>query len=450
VSGQELDVKRSWRAIRRHRKAVAACAIAGLLGGITLGAFFPPLHTATSLVVLPPPPVAAPDTTATAAHSVETQVLIATSEPVLASAGQNLDPPLDRETVNKRVEVTAVTRDVIEVQGQGTSEDEAIALTNAVTRIYLVFITTEQDLPGDLGDRSGARVLQAATTARGGSPFVHYGLFGLLGGLGGSLLGAVGVLAVARGDRRLRLRDEVANAVGIPVLGSVSSYPARDVTDWAELLEDYQPTALDAWSLQRVLHSLGVDTTARDSTDSDDAPDRRETGTVSVAVITFGRDDKALALGPQLAAFARSIGVATSLVVDARVAAVNALLGDPEADLAFDNAAAQAGNGYGPSKDRTAPALQINLIVVDPAEPHLADTHHTTAAIVGLSSGAVTGEELARLVVAAAATRREINGIVVADPEPTDRTTGRLPQLMRQGSSRLPAILTGTARKASR
>ena len=47
MSAQQLDVKKSWRAIRRHRLIVAAVAAAGLLCGVAAGFLVPPLHTAT-------------------------------------------------------------------------------------------------------------------------------------------------------------------------------------------------------------------------------------------------------------------------------------------------------------------------------------------------------------------------------------------------------------------
>jgi hypothetical protein len=71
----------------------------------------------------------------------------------------------------------------------------------------------------------------------------------------------------------------------------------------------------------------------------------------------------------------------------------------------------------------------------------------TTNTIVALSAGTVTAEELARLAVAAAADDRNIDGLVVTDPDPTDRTIGRVSQSMRRSSSRLPTLLTGTARR---
>ena len=118
---------------------------------------------------------------------------------------------------------------------------------------------------------------------------VHLGIFGLLGALIGAVAGSIGVLAKARGDRRLRLRDEIADAVGLPVLASVSSYRATDVSDWAYLLEHYSPTAVEAWSLRKTLHHLGLDVKGG-------APALADASSRSPS------DDKALPLGPQLAA----------------------------------------------------------------------------------------------------------------------------------------------------
>jgi hypothetical protein len=59
----------------------------------------------------------------------------------------------------------------------------------------------------------------------------------------------------------------------------------------------------------------------------------------------------------------------------------------------------------------------------------------------------VTAEELARLAVATVADDRTIDGLVVTDPDPFDRTIGRVAQSQRRTGSRLPTLLTGTARR---
>ena len=67
----------------------------------------------------------------------------------------------------------------------------------------------------------------------------------------------------------------------------------------------------------------------------------------------------------------------------------------------------------------------------------------TTATVLGVSAGAATAEQLARVAASAAADGREIAGILVADPDPADHTTGRLPQLARPAQRRMPTRVTG-------
>ena len=63
--------------------------------------------------------------------------------------------------------------------------------------------------------------------------------------------------------------------------------------------------------------------------------------------------------------------------------------------------------------------------------------------VLGVSAGTVTAEELARVAVSAATDGRDIAGILVADPDPADHTTGRLPELARPAQRRMPARVTG-------
>jgi hypothetical protein len=70
--------------------------------------------------------------------------------------------------------------------------------------------------------------------------------------------------------------------------------------------------------------------------------------------------------------------------------------------------------------------------------------------VVGVSAGAATAEQLARAAVVAAGDGRDITGILVADPEATDQTTGRVPRLARPARSRLPNRLRGIATEIKR
>ena len=73
--------------------------------------------------------------------------------------------------------------------------------------------------------------------------------------------------------------------------------------------------------------------------------------------------------------------------------------------------------------------MTVVVAVVDSRSPRVPDTMRTTATVLGVSAGAATADQLARAAMSAAVDGREVAGILVADPEPTDRTTGRIPQL---------------------
>jgi hypothetical protein len=80
--------------------------------------------------------------------------------------------------------------------------------------------------------------------------------------------------------------------------------------------------------------------------------------------------------------------------------------------------------------------------MVDSLAPNVGDTISTDTMVLGVSAGAATAEQLAR-VAASTADGRYLAGILVADPDPADPTTGRLPQLGRR--TQMPTRITGTA-----
>ena len=95
-------------------------------------------------------------------------------------------------------------------------------------------------------------------------------------------------------------------------------------------------------------------------------------------------------------------------------------------------------------------ALVIVVTVVDGRAPKMPDTMRTTATVIGVSAGAATAEQLARAAVVAGADGREITGILVADPDPTDQTTGRIPHMTRPAWRGLPNRLRGVVTEIKR
>ena len=77
-----------------------------------------------------------------------------------------------------------------------------------------------------------AQLLEPAMNATGTSLPIRLVLAGGLGALLGLLIGAVLTLALQRNDRRLLDRDEIANAIGVPVLTSIPVGHPSDAVGW--------------------------------------------------------------------------------------------------------------------------------------------------------------------------------------------------------------------------
>jgi hypothetical protein len=63
----------------------------------------------------------------------------------------------------------------------------------------------------------------------------------------------------------------------------------------------------------------------------------------------------------------------------------------------------------------------------------------TATTLLAVSAGTASADELARVAVSAAIDDRDISGILVANPDPDDNTTGQLPQLVKPARHRRPA-----------
>jgi hypothetical protein len=88
--------------------------------------------------------------------------------------------------------------------------------------------------------------------------------------------------------------------------------------------------------------------------------------------------------------------------------------------------------------------------VVDRQQPRVDETPRAAVTVLAISPGTATAEQLARFAVSAAADGRNIAGIIVADPDAADRTTGRLPQPARPTRRRMPTRINGTTTETRR
>jgi len=447
--GQEtLDLRRSLQLARRHKIVVVIFAVLGLLAGVGWTLHRPPMLSSEVLVnvVLPPSEQAAAPAQAGAASinpALATQMVIANSTLVLESALRTIDPSMSLETLQSRVQVTNVaSTSILTIRAEGKTAAQAKDTANAVANSYVAIINS-RNAPGG---QVQVRVLDPATTATGPSLFSRLPITGGLGALLGALVGAIIVLAFNRRDRRLRKRDEIADSIGVPVLASVRAVHPSSAAGWIKLLAHYEPGAVDAWRLRKALQFLGL---------ADVNLNGSQPGSSSLEVISLGSDSGALALGPQLAVFAASRGIPTALVVgpqqDVKAAAtLRAACAAPPPPSRPSSQLQVIVRDHDSGTRPPDAVLTVLVAVVDGQNPQVADTTRTTATVLGVSAGAVTAEQVARVAASAAAVGRDITGILVADPDADDHTTGRLPQVSRSAHRRGPTRMTGTTGETRR
>ena len=446
MSQQALDLRRSIQIVRRHKILVVIVVALGVLGGTAYAVLKPPMLTSTALIALPQSPLSAAPAAATSGTDpfTATQEVIAGTYQVLVNALPNVRPAMSVEHLRRDVQVGSPAPDIISINAKGKNAADAEATANAVANSYVAFVNSAKSPVGHVS----AQLLEPATSASGPARTERDVIFALLGAVAGILVGAIVALAIGRIERRLRDRDEIANSIGIPVFASFPVAHPSDAAGWTKLLEGYKPPAVDAYRLRQALQQLGA---ASLNGSNGSGRDR-----ASFTVMSLSSDPGALAIGPQLAVFAASQGIPTTLVIgpqqDAKATAtlrtacavpppasskrqsrLQAAVVDSDVDLPSDT------------------ALTVVVAVVDGQYPQVPDTLRTAATVLGVSAGAATAEQLARAAMSAALDGREIAGILVADPEPEDRTTGRIPQLQGPTHRRLlPTRLKGMTTEIKR
>jgi hypothetical protein len=507
MSYQVTDLRSTSATLRRRGRLLAAAALVGLAAGVAYVIVEPPPVTSTSLVILP-----------TAADGgsnsdVETQVRIVLSSTILERAGQKVAPALPTRRVEKMVDVSAPTNQIIQIDATSTDPAKAETLSQAVADSYVRYVSDtarevttaaladltlrrdhlqgqfsqlqkeiaaatqrqKQSSPASPEGREEARllaelrtqqanialqvdkvdekiatgapvgstagtgtsVIQHATEARGPSQTVRLLVWGPVGALVCTIVAAAVVLLAARRDPRMRLRDEIADAVGSPVLAAVRSRPQRSAAGWSTLLETYEATPAEAWAFRRLL---------RDSVPADRKGESHSAGKLdhpkSLTVVSLSGDRRGIAIGPQLAAFASSLGVATRLVAATGHETAATLW----AACANDHqVAARPALYVGDVPDVEAIDLTIILVVLDRTQPRLSAPSASDAVILAVAAGTATEHEFARVAVAVDDAGRRIDGIVVADPDQSDLTSGRHLMDERSRQLALPVRLTGVA-----
>ena len=376
MSGQALDLRRSAQIVRRHKTLVGAVTALGLLAGAAYTALTPASYLSSALITLSP------------SVSVASQTVVVTGAPVLSLALPSIKPGISLDTLNSRVQASRAAADLMSVSAVGTTPAQAVETANAVARSYVAYVSSANNLVGQLP----AQVFQPATLATGTALPRRLFYAAGPGVLAGLLIGIIIALALGRNDRRLRERDEIADSIGVPVLASVRGRRPTKAADWTKLLQHYEPDAADAWRLRNALRQLrGAGLDLAGSTAD---------GGSSLAVISLAGDRRALALGPQLAVFAASLGIPAALVVGPQQDA-NTTAALRAACAAVQERSRGPGNlrvtesDHGDASQLPGGVLSVVVAVVDGRAPRVASTmrddHDGARRRVRCGDGAATG-----------------------------------------------------------
>src|SRR5215471_15104299 len=148
MSDQTLDLRRCLLLVRRHKIIVGTFAALGLAAGVGLTVMSPAMLSSNALVVLP-----------VSVRNIATQVVVASSDPVLSGALRTIDSRESPQTLRNSIQVKALTSNILSVSAQGKTAAEAEDTANAIAESYVGYVGA--------GTRSGvrvqARVLERAT-----------------------------------------------------------------------------------------------------------------------------------------------------------------------------------------------------------------------------------------------------------------------------------------------
>ncbi|MEO6512223.1 MAG: hypothetical protein ABIO16_14590 [Nocardioides sp.] len=328
------------------------------------------------------------------------------------------------------------TLDVVDSQVAGTRErldqedaGSAIGRQDASTLAQLIAQETDLVLAinqldtkiRNAGDGAAARIIEPASPATRPNLLLWYVAGALGAGLVALLLALIVLVSLARRDAMLATRDEIADAIGSEVLASMRTQAARTVAGWLSLLETYAPSVAEGWMLRSAFASMGLGELAMGH------PDTRRADTTDehhlICVVSLADDGRALSVGPQLASYAASIGISTLLVPeqgDATAALWAACSSQPgEEDLRPHLRVASR------RRTKRPPELTVLVRALDRKAPRLPRLSREAVVVLAVSSRAASSEDLARAAVAAYESGFRIAGVLVADPDPLDKTTGR-------------------------
>lgn len=492
---QPLDLRGTFKAVRRHRLLVVLLVVAGLAAGVAYGAKTRPMPEARTLVLLPPSAITGNSGTS---PYTKTQEIVVSSSRVLSGASKAVYPPVSPSSLKGDLTVSAPSQDVLEISVRASSSEDAKRLADAVAASYISYVDgtgsgTEQLLSqlhqeangitkkilglqhqidtaesrlarekasSPAGQRdssllsslstqqeqlsiqlnnvnsqvvsselSAAQSASATQLLQGAEPVgastARLPLIALLGALAGLVAGCVLAIGLARGDRRLHSRDAIATAIGVPVVASMRAKRCKKVGDWRRLLEGGKTSApMDVWNARRLFQRL-VEAGAASQ--------------VELGLLAFSGDEAAAAAGVKLVRTAATLGMRSQLEIAdqpvlaplraACVVTTSPVPGSAVVELSADSTMSEL----------SGLAITARLRAIDPEKPEVGPAPGTTVLLL-VSSGFATSAELARAALAASDAGGHVAGVVVANPDPDDHTSGLLPEVSEAVGHKAPSL----------
>ncbi len=289
----------------------------------------------------------------------------------------------------------------------------ALTLDSAKTQIAQLQV-------GQISPNQGTEVIQQATSASKFS-ISSFSLILAMGLVGGLLVGWLVIVATERKDFRLRTRDQLAEALGAPVVLSLETARRQSADEWLNFLEHYRPSSAEQWNVRKALRELGVG----DGT------------TTELLVLTLVGDSASMALAVQVGMTSAASGLATGFCIEAAedsMAGLEVACNRLTTQGSYPRPGLEVRNGV-LSKWNRMPDLSVTALVVDPASPLLmASRGPDSVAVLAVSAEFATAEQLAQVAIVASDGGDAVRGILLANPASDDHTVGRFPDASARAS----------------
>ncbi|MDQ1413341.1 MAG: hypothetical protein QOE07_1929 [Acidimicrobiaceae bacterium] len=266
--------------------------------------------------------------------------------------------------------------------------------------------------------RQGTHLLQPALAP--GRPASPKPLVDIaLGALAGMLIGGILALAIENGDRRVRTRDGIGDALDAPVLASLAIKPIDRPDRCQAFLEHWEPSVIEAYALRQAFDHAGLVGATGERPRSQ-----------NLVLVGLAGDIGAPALALEVAVFSAATGTQTAMVFashDASSAALRAAcqaaapggLG-PRGGLVIHGA---TGNVDPDLLDGAE--LVVTFVAADAGPIHVPQWDRPTRVAVAVSAGSVTAERLHEVAAACAGAGTAVVGAFLANPDPSDRSAGQ-------------------------